>query len=131
MNSGVRDAANEITRNPLQRRVYFAMVPMKNLKTAPQPQTDAFGTSPSGGFADFADFDNKQASSVFGASTTSLNSTSNSATTNTNTTTKPTDFSDDPFKDYRYEDPFSIKDPFDSTMMRRLPRFLISVNLRY
>ncbi|XP_054736825.1 epidermal growth factor receptor substrate 15-like 1 isoform X1 [Anastrepha obliqua] len=24
----------------------------------------------------------------------------------------PTDFSDDPFKDYRYEDPFSIKDPF-------------------
>lgn len=26
---------------------------------APQPQTDAFGTSPSGGFADFADFDNK------------------------------------------------------------------------
>ncbi|XP_017105735.2 epidermal growth factor receptor substrate 15-like 1 isoform X1 [Drosophila bipectinata] len=24
----------------------------------------------------------------------------------------PTDFKDDPFKDYRYEDPFSIKDPF-------------------
>lgn len=24
----------------------------------------------------------------------------------------PTDFSDDPFKDYRYEDPFNIKDPF-------------------
>ncbi|KAH8283489.1 hypothetical protein KR018_004142 [Drosophila ironensis] len=24
----------------------------------------------------------------------------------------PTDFNDDPFKDYRYEDPFSIKDPF-------------------
>lgn len=22
------------------------------------------------------------------------------------------DFFDDPFKDYRYEDPFSIKDPF-------------------
>ncbi|KAH8339721.1 hypothetical protein KR074_012216 [Drosophila pseudoananassae] len=26
--------------------------------------------------------------------------------------TGPTDFNDDPFKDYRYEDPFSIKDPF-------------------
>jgi len=26
--------------------------------------------------------------------------------------TGPTDFKDDPFKDYRYEDPFSIKDPF-------------------
>ncbi|KAL9920789.1 epidermal growth factor receptor pathway substrate 15 isoform 1-T1 [Glossina fuscipes fuscipes] len=25
----------------------------------------------------------------------------------------PTDFKDDPFKDYRYEDPFNIKDPFD------------------
>ncbi|XP_075167067.1 epidermal growth factor receptor pathway substrate 15 isoform X2 [Haematobia irritans] len=24
----------------------------------------------------------------------------------------PTDFNDDPFKDYRYEDPFNIKDPF-------------------
>lgn len=24
----------------------------------------------------------------------------------------PADFADDPFKDYRYEDPFSIKDPF-------------------
>lgn len=24
----------------------------------------------------------------------------------------PTDFKDDPFKDYRYEDPFNIKDPF-------------------
>ncbi|KAL5288484.1 Eps-15 family protein [Megaselia abdita] len=30
---------------------------------APQPQTDAFGTSPSGGFADFADFDNKVSNS--------------------------------------------------------------------
>ena len=27
--------------------------------------------------------------------------------------TGPTDFKDDPFKDYRYEDPFNIKDPFD------------------
>ncbi|KAM7345611.1 epidermal growth factor receptor pathway substrate 15 isoform 2-T6 [Cochliomyia hominivorax] len=25
----------------------------------------------------------------------------------------PTDFKDDPFKNYRYEDPFNIKDPFD------------------
>lgn len=31
--------------------------------------------------------------------------------------TIPTDFADDPFKDYRYEDPFSIKDPFaDDTL---------------
>lgn len=27
--------------------------------------------------------------------------------------TGPTDFKDDPFKNYRYEDPFNIKDPFD------------------
>lgn len=27
-------------------------------------------------------------------------------------TTVP-DFSEDPFKDYRYEDPFAIQDPFD------------------
>lgn len=26
--------------------------------------------------------------------------------------TTAVDFFDDPFKDYRYEDPFSIKDPF-------------------
>ena len=34
-------------------------------------------------------------------------------TTASSVITGPTDFSDDPFKDYRYEDPFSIKDPFD------------------
>lgn len=25
----------------------------------------------------------------------------------------PVDFKDDPFKNYRYEDPFNIKDPFE------------------
>ncbi|EDW73930.2 uncharacterized protein Dwil_GK21653, isoform B [Drosophila willistoni] len=33
-------------------------------------------------------------------------------TTTPSIITGPTDFKDDPFKDYRYEDPFDIKDPF-------------------
>ncbi|KAG4075354.1 hypothetical protein HA402_003145 [Bradysia odoriphaga] len=47
------------------------------------------GFGGSGGFADFADFDTK----------TAVVASSN-------------DFAEDPFKDYRYEDVFSIKDPF-------------------
>ncbi|KAJ6644248.1 Epidermal growth factor receptor substrate 15-like 1 [Pseudolycoriella hygida] len=51
--------------------------------------SSGFGSG-GGGFADFADFDTKSAVVV--------------------SSTK--DFVDDPFKDYRYEDVFSIKDPF-------------------
>ncbi|XP_065366917.1 epidermal growth factor receptor substrate 15-like 1 isoform X2 [Calliphora vicina] len=67
-------------------------------------------------------------SSVFDAFGT-ITTTSSTATAATSTTKKtdhfstikstssiisgPTDFKDDPFKDYRYEDPFNIKDPFD------------------
>lgn len=44
------------------------------------------------------------------------NSSSNSLTVNTtkNITTK-LDFTEDPFRDYRYEDPFNIGDPFADT----------------
>lgn len=49
-----------------------------------------------GGFADFADFDTKTA--VVPSSTAVVPSSN--------------DFAEDPFKDYRYEDVFSIKDPF-------------------
>ncbi|XP_037951924.1 epidermal growth factor receptor substrate 15-like 1 isoform X2 [Teleopsis dalmanni] len=47
-------------------------------------------------------------------STNTLNAKKNDgATAVTAVITGPTDFKDDPFKDYRYEDPFNIKDPFD------------------
>ncbi|XP_075167068.1 epidermal growth factor receptor pathway substrate 15 isoform X3 [Haematobia irritans] len=101
-------------------------------------QPEGFGST--GGFADFADFDTKLAAisttSVFDAfatpktTTTTINTTNSNVTNNNNnnpsmtvdnySTIKsissiisgPTDFNDDPFKDYRYEDPFNIKDPF-------------------
>lgn len=53
---------------------------------------DAFGTQTA----------NKSESDQFGT-----------VTSTSSTITGPTDFKDDPFKDYRYEDPFNIKDPFD------------------
>ncbi|CAH0550922.1 unnamed protein product [Brassicogethes aeneus] len=70
-------------------------------------QPDAFGADPfsgsgGGGFADFSNFDAKFSSN-------------NPTTTLTTTTTaapaakpKGLDFTDDPFRDYRYEDPFNI-----------------------
>uniref|UniRef100_A0A1Q3FXS5 Putative epidermal growth factor receptor substrate 15-like 1 n=1 Tax=Culex tarsalis TaxID=7177 RepID=A0A1Q3FXS5_CULTA len=117
-------------------------------KPAP-PATDAFGdSSGGGGFANFADFDNKNlkpATTIttpiipppspvsalrfppVGASPVLLGAT----TTTTSATVVPlavaapspapsavsavaaaVDFVEDPFKDYRYEDPFSIEDPF-------------------
>lgn len=117
-------------------------------KPAP-PATDAFGdSSGGGGFANFADFDNKN---LKPATTTTITpiipspspvssllrsgglpvGSSNSptpvllgATITSTTTTAPSpapvvapvaaavDFVEDPFKDYRYEDPFNIEDPF-------------------
>ncbi|XP_055858592.1 epidermal growth factor receptor substrate 15-like 1 isoform X2 [Episyrphus balteatus] len=115
-----------------------------------QPAGDAFGppSGGGGGFADFADFDNKQPSipppqppiTVNISSTTStslfqqpppplppqqqpppppLSTTPNqfsaipvAAAPAVINLKGPADFVDDPFKDYRYEDPFSIKDPF-------------------
>lgn len=47
------------------------------------------------------------------AATTKLTSTTTTTAAVPPVINGPTDFSDDPFKDYRYEDPFSIKDPFD------------------
>ncbi|KAH8375470.1 hypothetical protein KR200_008230 [Drosophila serrata] len=47
---------------------------------------------------------------AFGAANSSSSSSQQAATPSL--ITGPTDFKDDPFKDYRYEDPFSIKDPF-------------------
>nr|XP_036223244.1 epidermal growth factor receptor substrate 15-like 1 isoform X3 [Bactrocera oleae] len=95
--------------------------PMQGPARPVQPATDAFGSNTSGGgggFADFADFDNKQASaatSLFvnkSSETVADVSVENVRESRTSIISGPTDFSDDPFKDYRYEDPFSIKDPF-------------------
>ncbi|XP_046809921.1 epidermal growth factor receptor substrate 15-like 1 isoform X3 [Lucilia cuprina] len=117
--------------------------PPRPLQAPNRPaQPDAFGSSSNpGGFADFADFDNKLAatttakmtstkttpstSSVFDAfGTMTTTSSTDTAATNkldhfstikstSSIISGPTDFKDDPFKDYRYEDPFNIKDPFD------------------
>ncbi|XP_055310791.1 epidermal growth factor receptor substrate 15-like 1 isoform X2 [Sitodiplosis mosellana] len=56
--------------------------------TIGKQDASGFGNSGSG-FANFADFDNKNCGL--------------------------TDFAEDPFKDYRYEDPFNIEDPFADT----------------
>ncbi|KAF2898945.1 hypothetical protein ILUMI_07229 [Ignelater luminosus] len=77
-----------------------------------QPQMDAFGSpdpfasSGGGGFANFADFDAKFSDKP---STTTTTTTTTTTVTNTSTTSSKTlDFTDDPFRDYRYEDPFNI-----------------------
>ncbi|KAH8314480.1 hypothetical protein KR059_009616 [Drosophila kikkawai] len=51
-------------------------------------------------------------SSVFDAFGAANSSSSSQQAPTPSLITGPTDFKDDPFKDYRYEDPFSIKDPF-------------------
>ncbi|XP_066150911.1 epidermal growth factor receptor substrate 15-like 1 isoform X2 [Euwallacea fornicatus] len=91
-----------------------ALPPKKSKQPPPRPapprpaqppqvkkQQDAFGTDPfdggfggSGGFADFSNFESKLSG--------------NNATQSHQAWSKALDFSDDPFKDYRYEDPFNI-----------------------
>lgn len=51
-----------------------------------------------------------QNQSPFGMHTS--HSTSKDHISQTTAAAAPTDFAEDPFKDYRYEDPFNIKDPF-------------------
>ncbi|XP_031329295.1 epidermal growth factor receptor substrate 15-like 1 isoform X2 [Photinus pyralis] len=57
--------------------------------------SDPFSSSGGGGFANFADFDSKFSDKP-------------TTTSNTSSTNKTLDFTDDPFRDYRYEDPFNI-----------------------
>ncbi|XP_017120182.1 epidermal growth factor receptor substrate 15-like 1 isoform X3 [Drosophila elegans] len=101
-----------------------ALPPKKSKVPPPRPAppraaqpTSGFGGVGGGGFADFDDFDNKNRSTTapglgasvfdaFGGAVVSQKSPTSGLITG------PTDFKDDPFKDYRYEDPFSIKDPF-------------------
>ncbi|XP_052843724.1 epidermal growth factor receptor substrate 15-like 1 isoform X4 [Drosophila gunungcola] len=101
-----------------------ALPPKKSKVPPPRPAppraaqpTSGFGGGGGGGFADFDDFDNKNPSTpasglgasvfdAFGAAIVSQKSPTSGLIIG------PTDFKDDPFKDYRYEDPFSIKDPF-------------------
>ncbi|XP_043948408.1 epidermal growth factor receptor substrate 15-like 1 isoform X4 [Drosophila biarmipes] len=108
-----------------------ALPPKKSKVPPPRPAppraaqpTGGFGSGGGGGggFADFDDFDNKSQSTtglglglapkgeanVFDAFGGSLAQKAPTPAL----ITGPTDFKDDPFKDYRYEDPFSIKDPF-------------------
>ncbi|XP_037715625.1 epidermal growth factor receptor substrate 15-like 1 isoform X4 [Drosophila subpulchrella] len=102
-----------------------ALPPKKSKVPPPRPAppraaqpTGGFGSAGAGGFADFEDFDNKNQSTTglglglapkAGASV--FEAFGEKAPT-PGLITGPTDFKDDPFKDYRYEDPFSIKDPF-------------------
>ncbi|KMY96426.1 epidermal growth factor receptor substrate 15-like 1 isoform X4 [Drosophila simulans] len=103
-----------------------ALPPKKSKVPPPRPAppraaqpTGGFGSG-GGGFADFDDFDNKTqkttdvklepkaVASVFDA----FGEIGTRKAPTPSLITGPTDFKDDPFKDYRYEDPFSIKDPF-------------------
>ncbi|CAB3379125.1 Hypothetical predicted protein [Cloeon dipterum] len=88
---------------------------------------DAFST---GGFADFADFDKfsttTTSNNINGISrhSHSNNNNNNSYTSSSNSSStapspaparpKPLEFTEDPFRDYRYADPFDIEDPFAS-----------------
>ncbi|XP_032591348.1 epidermal growth factor receptor substrate 15-like 1 isoform X4 [Drosophila grimshawi] len=102
-----------------------ALPPKKSKVPPPRPAppratqpSSGFGTSGAGGggFADFDDFDNKTQATTIGTGTgtgifDAFGSTK-AATPVPAIIKGPTDFKDDPFKDYRYEDPFNIKDPF-------------------
>ncbi|XP_012276830.1 epidermal growth factor receptor substrate 15-like 1 isoform X2 [Orussus abietinus] len=77
--------------------------------------------SPSTGFADFANFDSKPEPipsrmapprPVSRPRTTAPVTASASASASALTSARLPDFTEDPFRDYRYEDPFAIADPF-------------------
>ncbi|KRG04169.1 uncharacterized protein Dmoj_GI19514, isoform C [Drosophila mojavensis] len=110
-----------------------ALPPKKSKVPPPRPAppraaqpTGGFGAGGGGGgggFADFDDFDNKtQATTGTGSASlaglidafggSNVSSINKPAATPVPIIQGPTDFNDDPFKDYRYEDPFNIKDPF-------------------
>ncbi|KRF97865.1 uncharacterized protein Dwil_GK21653, isoform C [Drosophila willistoni] len=101
-----------------------ALPPKKSKVPPPRPApprasqpTSGFGggVSGSGGFADFDDFDNKTGGvgvGVGAGGSSVFEAFGQPKTTTPSIITGPTDFKDDPFKDYRYEDPFDIKDPF-------------------
>ncbi|XP_044263752.1 epidermal growth factor receptor substrate 15-like 1 isoform X4 [Tribolium madens] len=81
-------------------------------------QPDLFGNdafTSSGGFADFSNFESKclHYSHVIGPTPPSQNPLhspfSTTKPTDKTAQTKGLDFTDDPFRDYRYEDPFNIK----------------------
>ncbi|XP_076664292.1 epidermal growth factor receptor pathway substrate 15 isoform X2 [Andrena cerasifolii] len=62
------------------------------------------------GFADFANFDSKPEPTL--NRTAPPRPSSKAHTTASTVTPKLPDFTEDPFRDYRYEDPFNIADPF-------------------
>ncbi|XP_017785311.1 PREDICTED: epidermal growth factor receptor substrate 15-like 1 isoform X2 [Nicrophorus vespilloides] len=77
--------------------------PQQDPFSAPN-SSDPFSSGGAGGFADFADFDAKFSDKP-------------SATKPANVPSKGLEFTDDPFRDYRYEDPFNIAfddEPSDS-----------------
>ncbi|KAJ1523908.1 hypothetical protein ONE63_010459 [Megalurothrips usitatus] len=100
---------------------------------SPDPRSgsdDAFGADPfggsggGGGFADFANFDNKFSDTLDSSSELSRVSTPSRAAPSPGSVTSTSasesthryaafEFTEDPFRNYRYEDPFSIVDPFD------------------
>ncbi|XP_073848886.1 epidermal growth factor receptor pathway substrate 15 isoform X3 [Musca autumnalis] len=110
--------------------------PPRPLQAPARPaQPEGFGSNTgSGGFADFADFDTKMAATTVTSTTTTATSLFDAFSAPQSATTTavsfgavdpfstikstssiisgPTDFNDDPFKNYRYEDTFNIKDPF-------------------
>ncbi|KAK3927147.1 Epidermal growth factor receptor substrate 15-like 1 [Frankliniella fusca] len=82
------------------------------------------GSSAGGGFADFANFDSKfsdtldSSSELSRVSTPSRTAPSPGSVTSTSASESTHryaafEFTEDPFRNYRYEDPFNIADPFD------------------
>ncbi|KAI8127293.1 hypothetical protein FF38_11522 [Lucilia cuprina] len=97
------DINNHLTRSttPLQLAATTTTAKITSTKTTPSTSSvfDAFGTMTT-------------TSSTDTAATNKLDHFSTIKSTSS-IISGPTDFKDDPFKDYRYEDPFNIKDPFD------------------
>ncbi|XP_021923075.1 epidermal growth factor receptor substrate 15-like 1 isoform X3 [Zootermopsis nevadensis] len=83
--------------------------------TSAAPQNDPFASS-SGAFADFANFDNKFSEAVDEVSSQMVQTTAKASATIKATTQHHCaglEFTEDPFRNYRYEDPFNISDPFN------------------
>lgn len=130
-------------QRPPPPKIQSAPPPVQKAFGDPFGQGDPFGNETNnGGFADFASFANfdQQFNSASNAtslsssssatiesfspwgptssSTTASSRTNNSKSTHesslVDTTSKALDFTEDPFQNYRYEDPFALSDPFSS-----------------
>ncbi|XP_059473451.1 epidermal growth factor receptor substrate 15-like 1 isoform X2 [Neocloeon triangulifer] len=127
---------------PPKAMLRAAPAPAAPTSPSPEPNADPFGqdafsnndafSSSAGGFANFADFDkfSTKSNNNNGISRHSHSNNNNYTSSSNSSSTAPSpapptparpkgryaglEFTEDPFRDYRYEDPFEIEDPFAS-----------------